>query len=427
MMKINLVTLGCSKNIVDSEKLAFAVDGYEFVFDQNNYEAKIVIVNTCGFIQDAKEESIDTILDFVNAKKKGLIDKVFVMGCLSQRYKDELQVEMPEVDYFFGVNDLDEILKVLQSERKKGLDRQFINKQKHYAYLKIAEGCDRSCSFCAIPIIRGQHKSVPMDVLIQEAELLAKKGVKELILVAQDLTYYGLDLYKKASLSDLLKKLVNISGIEWIRLQYSYPVFFSDALIETIKNQPKICNYIDIPFQHISSHMLRRMRRGYDKNDALLILNKLRKEIPKVMIRTTLLVGHPGETAADYAELLQLVKEFEFDRLGVFTYSHEEGTYSYINYEDSIPDEVKLERMEELMSVQEEISFRNNQKFIGETMTVIIDRVEPDYIIGRTEYDSPEVDNEVLIKNNQDVQPREFRQVRILEATEFDLFGEIVK
>ncbi len=427
MMKINLVTLGCSKNIVDSEKLAFAVDGYEFVFDQNNYEAKIVIVNTCGFIQDAKEESIDTILHFVNAKKKGLIDKVFVMGCLSQRYKDELQVEMPEVDYFFGVNDLDEILKVLQSERKKGLDRQFINKQKHYAYLKIAEGCDRSCSFCAIPIIRGQHKSVPMDVLIQEAELLAKKGVKELILVAQDLTYYGLDLYKKASLSDLLKKLVNISGIEWIRLQYSYPVFFSDALIETIKNQPKICNYIDIPFQHISSHMLRRMRRGYDKNDALLILNKLRKEIPKVMIRTTLLVGHPGETAADYAELLQLVKEFEFDRLGVFTYSHEEGTYSYINYEDSIPDEVKLERMEELMSVQEEISFRNNQKFIGETMTVIIDRVEPDYIIGRTEYDSPEVDNEVLIKNNQDVQPREFRQVRILEATEFDLFGEIVK
>ena len=429
MAKINIITLGCSKNLVDSENLATQINNknIEFTFDKFNFDADTVIINTCGFIADAKEESINTILEFAEAKKSGEIENLYVMGCLSERYKDDLAKDIPEVDEYFGVNDMQEIVEQLHIDYKKELlGERVISTPSHFAYLKISEGCDRTCAFCAIPLIRGKHISVPQEILISQAENLSKKGVKELILIAQDLSYYGLDIYKKQMLPELVEKLSEIKGIEIIRLHYAYPANFPEDILTVMREKKNIAKYLDIPFQHISDNVLARMKRRYNKQKTISLINKIRKEVPGIAIRTTILVGFPGENESDFEELKVFIKEMRFDRLGVFTYSEEENTYGGDNYEDDVPEEVKQARADEIMEIQQNISYEINQKKIGKLFKVIIDKETEDYYIGRTEFDSPEVDNEVLIKKEKDLKIGEIYTIKIISAEEFDLYGELV-
>ena len=423
---INVVTLGCSKNVYDSEVLMgqLKAGGKNVVHEQ---EGNIVVINTCGFINNAKEESINTILDYVQQKEAGLIDKVFVMGCLSERYKPDLEKEIPDVDQYFGTSELPALLKVLGADYKHELiGERLTTTPKNYAYLKISEGCDRPCSFCAIPLMRGAHISTPIEALVTEAEKLAAKGVKELILIAQDITYYGLDLYKKRALADLLRALVKVEGIEWIRIHYAFPTGFPMDVIEVMKEEPKICNYLDIPLQHISDPILASMKRGTTQEKTIKLLKKFREAMPEMAIRTTLIVGYPGETQADFEALKSFVQEMRFDRLGCFTYSHEENTTAY-ELEDDVPEEVKLARANEIMEIQSQISWELNQQKIGKTFRCLIDRKEGNYFVGRTEYDSPDVDNEVLIDAKKHyVKTGDFVEVKIIDATDYDLYGEPV-
>lgn len=423
---INVVTLGCSKNVYDSEVLMgqLKAGGKNVVHEQ---EGNIVVINTCGFINNAKEESINTILDYVQQKEAGLIDKVFVMGCLSERYKPDLEKEIPDVDQYFGTSELPALLKVLGADYKHELiGERLTTTPKNYAYLKISEGCDRPCSFCAIPLMRGAHISTPIEALVTEAEKLAAKGVKELILIAQDITYYGLDLYKKRALADLLRALVKVEGIEWIRIHYAFPTGFPMDVIEVMEEEPKICNYLDIPLQHISDPILASMKRGTTQEKTTKLLKKFREAMPEMAIRTTLIVGYPGETQADFEALKSFVKEMRFDRLGCFTYSHEENTTAY-ELEDNVPEEVKLARANEIMEIQSQISWELNQEKIGKTFRCLIDRKEGNYFVGRTEYDSPDVDNEVLIDAKKHyVKIGDFVEVKIIDATDYDLYGEPV-
>lgn len=424
--KINVVTLGCSKNVYDSEVLMgqLRASNKEVVHEE---EGNIVVINTCGFINNAKEESINTILEFVQKKEDGLVDKVFVTGCLSERYKPDLQKEIPNVDQYFGTTELPGLLKALGADYKHELiGERITTTPKNYAYFKIAEGCDRPCSFCAIPIMRGKHRSTPMEDLLLEAEKLAAKGVKELILIAQDLTYYGLDLYKKRNLAELLQKLVKVEGIEWIRLHYAFPTGFPMDVLEVMRTEPKICNYLDIPLQHISDSILKSMRRGTTKAKTTKLLEEFRAAVPEMAIRTTLIVGYPGETEEDFQTLKQWVKEMRFERLGCFTYSHEENTHAY-NLVDDVPEEVKMDRANQIMEIQSQISWELNQQKIGKTFRVVIDRKEGGYFVGRTEFDSPDVDNEVLINAEEGyLRTGEFCTVKITAAEDFDLYAEVV-
>jgi len=425
---IHFITLGCSKNLVDSEHLMKQIElsGYKVTHNAENIHSGSVIVNTCGFIRDAKQESIDTILELAAAKLEGKIQNLFVVGCLSELYAEQLKKEIPEVDQFFGVKNFEEILaKIGAGYHKELLSERVITTPRHFAYLKISEGCDRTCSFCSIPAIRGNHISLPLEELRKEAEMLAQNGVKELILIAQDITYYGLDIYKEQTLAALLEQLTEIKKIAWIRLHYAYPQKFPKDIIKLIKQDPKICKYLDIPFQHISDKVLKLMRRGYTKAQTLELIQLLRKEIPDLALRTTLLVGHPGETEKDFNELLDFVRETRFDRLGVFPYSHEEHSYSFENYEDDVPVKVKNERVDAVMQLQQKISAEINQEKIGKTFRVIIDRQEGEFWIGRTEFDSPEVDNEVLIPVISKLKPGNFYEVLITDANEYDLIGEV--
>lgn len=430
MQKINIVTLGCSKNTVDSENLAtqIAAQGIEILYNSDDTSAKTVVINTCGFIADAKEESVNTILSFAQAKERGEIDNLFVIGCLAERYKKDLEKEIKEVDGFFGANNLKEIVEALKiNYRKELIGERVLSTPKHFAYMKISEGCDRICSFCAIPLMRGKHISVELDLLVQQAENLAKNGVKELILIAQDLSYYGLDLYKEQKLALLLERLSDIAGIERIRLHYAYPANFPFDAIEVMKQKENICNYIDIPLQHISDNVLKKMRRGYTKETTVKLLDKFRELMPEMAIRTTLLVGHPGETEQDFEELKEFVKKYKFDRLGVFTYSEEEDTFGAKNYKDNISKKVKQQRADEIMEIQERISYELNQDKIGKVFKIIIDRIEDEFAIGRTEHDSPEVDNEVIVNNHDNkIEVGKFYQVKIYDSSHFDLHGELV-
>lgn len=425
--KINVITLGCSKNVYDSEILMgqLKASGKDVVHEQ---EGNIVVINTCGFINNAKEESVNTILDYMQKKEDGDVDKVFVTGCLSERYKPDLQKEIPNVDQYFGTTELPGLLKALGADyRHELIGERLTTTPKNYAYLKIAEGCDRPCSFCAIPLMRGKHKSTPIEDLVIEAEKLAAKGVKELILIAQDLTYYGLDLYKKRNLSELLKALVKIDGIDWIRLHYAFPTGFPMDVLEVMNTEPKVCNYLDIPLQHISDRILKSMRRGTTKAKTTELIKQFRTLVPEMAIRTTLIVGYPGETEDDFQTLKEWVKQMRFERLGCFTYSHEENTHAY-NLNDDVPDEIKQERANEIMEIQAQISWELNQQKIGSTCKVIIDRKEGNYFIGRTESDSPDVDNEVLIDATQVyLKTGEFVDVVINDAADFDLYGEVIK
>ncbi|SRX55399.1 30S ribosomal protein S12 methylthiotransferase RimO [Aequorivita sp. CIP111184] len=424
--KINVVTLGCSKNVYDSEVLMgqLRASNKEVVHEE---EGNIVVINTCGFIANAKEESINTILEYVQKKEEGTVDKVFVTGCLSERYKPDLQKEIPNVDEYFGTTELPGLLKALGADYKHELiGERITTTPKNYAYFKIAEGCDRPCSFCAIPIMRGKHRSTPMEDLVTEAEKLAAKGVKELILIAQDLTYYGLDLYKKRNLAELLQKLVKVEGIEWIRLHYAFPTGFPMDVLEVMRNEPKICNYIDIPLQHIADPILKSMRRGTTKAKTTKLLEEFRAAVPEMAIRTTLIVGYPGETEEDFQTLKQWVKDMRFERLGCFTYSHEENTHAY-NLEDDVPEDVKMDRANEIMEIQSQISWELNQQKIGKEFRVVIDRKEGSYFVGRTEFDSPDVDNEVLINAEEGyMRTGEFFNVKITAAEDFDLYAEVV-
>ncbi|MBB6682695.1 30S ribosomal protein S12 methylthiotransferase RimO [Aequorivita sp. 609] len=425
--KINVVTLGCSKNVYDSEVLMgqLRASNKEVVHEE---EGNIVVINTCGFINNAKEESINTILEYVQKKEEGIVDKVFVTGCLSERYKPDLQKEIPNVDEYFGTTELPGLLKALGADYKHELiGERITTTPKNYAYFKIAEGCDRPCSFCAIPIMRGKHRSTPMEELVVEAEKLAAKGVKELILIAQDLTYYGLDLYKKRNLAELLQKLAKVEGIEWIRLHYAFPTGFPMDVLEVMRNEPKICNYIDIPLQHISDSILKSMRRGTTKAKTTKLLEDFRAAVPEMAIRTTLIVGYPGETEEDFQTLKEWVKEMRFERLGCFTYSHEENTHAY-NLEDDVSEDVKMDRANQIMEIQSQISWELNQQKIGKEFRVVIDRKEGGYFVGRTEFDSPDVDNEVLINAEDDyLRTGEFFYVKITAAEDFDLYAEVVK
>ena len=422
--KINVVTLGCSKNVYDSEVLMgqLRANDKEVVHEE---EGNVVVINTCGFIANAKEESVNTILEYVQKKEAGQVDKVFVTGCLSERYKPDLQKEIPNVDEYFGTSELPNLLKALGADYKHELiGERLTTTPKNYAYLKIAEGCDRPCSFCAIPIMRGKHRSTPIEDLVTEAEKLAAKGVKELILIAQDLTYYGLDLYKKRNLAELLQALVKVDGIEWIRLHYAFPTGFPLDVLDVMKEEPKICNYLDIPLQHISDSILKSMRRGTTQAKTTKLLKEFRAAVPEMTIRTTLIVGYPGETEEDFQTLKDWVTEMRFERLGCFTYSHEENTHAY-TLEDDVPEDVKQERANEIMEIQSQISWELNQEKIGETFRCIIDRKEGQYFVGRTEFDSPDVDNEVLIDAAQFyLKQGEFVDIKITEAADFDLYGE---
>ncbi len=421
--RINVVTLGCSKNVYDSEVLMgqLRANDKDVVHEQ---DGNIVVINTCGFIANAKEESINTILDYVQRKEAGTVDKVFVTGCLSERYKPDLEKEIPDVDAYFGTSDLPNLLKALEADYKHELiGERLTTTPKNYAYLKIAEGCDRPCSFCAIPIMRGKHKSKPIEDLVQEAEKLAAKGVKELILIAQDLTYYGLDLYRERKLATLLSALVKVEGIEWIRLHYAFPTGFPMDVLEVMRKEPKVCNYIDIPLQHISDPILKSMRRGTTHKKTNQLLADFRKAVPEMAIRTTLIVGYPGETEEDFQTLKNWVREMRFERLGCFTYSHEENTHAY-SLEDTIPEETKQQRANEIMEVQSQISWELNQEKIGKTYKCVIDRKEGNYFVGRTEFDSPDVDNEVLIDASKYyLKQGDFAQITITEASDFDLYG----
>ncbi len=426
--KVNIVTLGCSKNLVDSEILFTQLkgNGISTTHEAENDDSNIVVINTCGFIDNAKQESIDTILRYTEAKEAGQIDKVYVTGCLSHRYKDELAPEIPLVDAWFGTNELPRLLKTLKADYKKELvGERLLTTPSHYAYLKIAEGCDRPCSFCAIPLMRGKHVSQPMDELVLSAKNLAAKGTKELILIAQDLTYYGLDIYKKRNLSELLAKLSDIEGIEWIRLQYAYPAGFPKDILDIMKERSNICNYLDMPLQHGSSEMLKIMRRGIDREKTEALINTIRDKVPNIAIRTTMIAGHPGETEGHFEEMYRFVEKMKFERLGIFQYSHEDDTHSF-KMPDDIPSEIKQERTDIIMELQQDISAKINKSKIGNTYKVLFDRKESGYFIGRTEHDSPEVDNEVLLSADQYVRLGDFANVKIKHTEEFDLYGNLV-
>ena len=428
--KINVVTLGCSKNIYDSEVLMgqLKANNMEVVHESESQENDIVVINTCGFIDNAKEESVNTILDFVKRKEEGSVEKVFVTGCLSERYKPDLEKEIPNVDQYFGTTELPKLLKALGADYKHELiGERLTTTPKHYAYLKIAEGCDRPCSFCAIPLMRGKHVSKTIEDLVTESENLAKNGVKELILIAQDLTYYGLDIYKKRRLADLLMALKDVEGIEWIRLHYAFPTGFPQDVLDVIRDEEKVCNYIDIPLQHIADNVLKSMKRGttFEKTNSL--LRDFREKVPGMAIRTSLIVGYPGETEKDFEILKNWVRDTKFDRLGVFTYSHEENTSAY-DLEDDVPAEVKAARAEEIMAIQQEVSMRLNGDKVGKEFKVLIDRKEGNFFIGRTEFDSPDVDNEVLIDASKHfVRQGDFVKVKVYEASDYDLFAEPVE
>ncbi len=424
--KINVITLGCSKNIYDSEVLSgqLKANGKEVVHEG---QGEVVVINTCGFIANAKQESIDTILRFVDQKNQGLVEKVYVTGCLSERYKEDLEKEIPDVDRYFGTRNLPELLKTLGADYKHELVGERLNSTpKHFAYLKISEGCDRPCSFCAIPLMRGPHRSTPIEDLVTEAKALAAKGVKELILIAQDLTFYGLDIYKERTLAKLLKELVKVEGIEWIRLHYAFPTGFPEDVLDVIAEEPKVCNYIDIPLQHIADPVLKSMRRGTTKAKTDALLRKFRKSVPGMAIRTTLIVGYPGETEEDFEILKNWVKEMRFERLGCFTYSHEENTHAY-NLEDDVPEDIKEQRVAEIMEIQGQISWELNQRYVGEVYQCLVDRAEDGYFVARTEFDSPEVDNEVLVDAKKHyLRVGDFVDLMIVEAADFDLYAEPV-
>lgn len=424
--KINVITLGCSKNVYDSEVLMGQLRASgKHVEHEAREDGNIVVINTCGFIDNAKEESVNTILAYADKKERGLVDKVFVTGCLSERYRPDLEKEIPNIDQYFGTTELPLLLKALGADYKHELlGERLTTTPKNYAYLKIAEGCDRPCSFCAIPIMRGKHVSQPIEKLVKEAQGLARDGVKELILIAQDLTYYGLDLYKKRNLAELLKALAAVDGIEWIRLHYAFPTGFPMDVLELMKREPKICNYLDIPLQHISDKILKSMRRGTTQAKTTELISEFRKAVPGMAIRTTLIVGYPGETEEDFQILKNWVADMRFERLGCFTYSHEENTHAYL-LDDDVSQEVKQQRANEIMELQSQISWELNQEKIGQTFRCIIDRKEGTHYVGRTEFDSPDVDNEVLIDATQHyLKTGEFANIRITDATEFDLYGE---
>ncbi len=428
--KINVITLGCSKNIVDSEHLMAQLEatGYEVVFDSDTFDAKIVVINTCGFIGDAKQESIDVILNAVRAKEEGLIEEVYVVGCLSERYIDELRVEIPEVDKYFGVHSWADVVKQLGGEHNKSLETtRYLTTPKHYAYLKISEGCNWHCGYCAIPLIRGRHISVPIEELIEEAEGLAAKGVREIMVIAQDSTYYGMDIYGERRLGELLTQLCRVEGIEWIRLHYAFPTHFPEDVIEVISREVKICKYLDIPFQHISDNQLHLMRRRHTKAEALSLIERLRCAVPDIALRTTLIVGHPGETQEDFEELKEFVRTTRFERLGVFTYSQEEGTHS-AELVDDVPQEIKDARAEEIMRLQSEISLKNNLARVGSVQRVIVDSRSGEYFVTRSQYDSPEVDQEIMVSSPTKRMFRgRFYDVQITAAEDYDLFGEVVR
>ena len=424
--QINVITLGCSKNIYDSEVLMGQLQANKKMVNHEG-EGNIVVINTCGFVDNAKEESVNTILEQVERKNLGEVDKVFVMGCLSERYKPDLKKEIPDVDQYFGTTELPNLLKALGADYKHELiGERLLTTPKHFAYLKISEGCDRPCSFCSIPLMRGKHQSRPVEELVQQAQNLAKKGVQELILIGQDTTFYGLDLYNERKLASLLEALAQVEGIEWIRLHYAFPTGFPKDVLEVMRDQPKVCNYLDIPLQHIADPILKSMRRGTTKEKTTQLLEEMRSKLPGIALRTTLIVGYPGETEEDFETLKQWVKKTRFDRLGCFTYSHEENTHAY-HLEDSVPEEVKQERLNTIMEIQSQISWEENQKCIGQTYKCLIDRKEGDYFVGRTYRDSPDVDNEVLIDAQQFyLKQGSFVQVKIISATDFDLMGEPV-
>ena len=428
--KVNVVTMGCSKNLYDSEVMMAQLKANKFEVEHESKigDSSIVIINTCGFIENAKEESINTILDFVDAKKDGLVEKVYVSGCLSERYKDQLEEEIPDVDAYFGTKDLPNILRTLNADYKHELvGERLLTTPNHYAYLKIAEGCDRPCSFCAIPLMRGKHRSTPIEDLVTNAKSLAKKGVKEIMLIAQDLTYYGLDLYKKRALAELLKELCKVDGIEWIRLHYAFPAGFPMDVIDVMKQEKKICNYLDIPLQHGSTKVLKAMRRGTNREKTTQLIHDIRSIIPNIAIRTTLIAGYPGESQEEFQEMYDWVEEMKFERLGIFTYSHEENTHAY-KFDDDVPPKIKKERADSIMELQSGISYELNQKKVGKKYRVLIDRAEDNFFIGRSEFDSPEVDNEVLIEKNSNTYCRigDYVDVKILKADHFDLYAELI-
>ncbi len=431
MQKINVITLGCSKNTVDSEHLMarLAAAGYEVRFDSDRTDAKTVVINTCGFIGDAKQESIEMILRAVEAKKAGKIERLFVIGCLSERYADELRVEIPEVDDYFGARTWEGIIAALEADPREELKTErHLTTPKHYAYLKISEGCNWMCGYCAIPLIRGRHLSVPMEELEEEARKLAEKGVKELILIAQDSTYYGIDLYGKRMLGELLRRLCKVEGIEWIRLHYAYPAAFPEEVIEVMATEKKICHYLDIPFQHISDNQLSAMLRRHTKAEAVELIQKLRARIPDLTLRTTMLVGYPGETEADFEELCDFVREVRFERLGVFPYSEEEGTHSAEKLTDDVPEEVKQARVDRLMAIQQRVSAELNRERVGRTMRVVVDGRQGDFYVARSEYDSPEVDQEILIPaDGKRLFKGRFYDVMITDAEDYDLYGELIR
>ncbi len=430
MKKVNVISLGCSKNLVDSELLLkqLAHAGYRIETDAENSDAEVVVVNTCGFIGDAKEESVNTILEQVERKKAGIVKKLLVMGCLSQRYGDDLKTEIPEVDAFFGKFDWKGILAALGHPYEEALRHQRqLTTPGHYAYLKIAEGCNRTCSYCAIPIMTGKYQSRAMEEILEECRELVKHGVKELLVIAQDLTYYGTDLYGGNKLAELIERISDIPGVEWIKLHYAYPAAFPVELLKVMRERDNVCKYLDIALQHCSDHMLKMMRRGIDKRKTVELVEKIRKEVPGIFLRTTLMTGHPGETEEDFTELCEFVERMKFERLGVFPYSHEEDTYCDLHYEDNVPEDVKRQRAEKIMELQAAVSEKLNNSLIGNVFKVLVDRKEENYYVGRTEHDSPEVDPEVLIEGATDLQIGNFYWVRITGADEYDLYGSIAK
>jgi ribosomal protein S12 methylthiotransferase len=428
--KVNVVTLGCSKNLVDSEVLMgqLKANKFEVEHESEDTDHQIVIINTCGFVDNAKQESIDTILRYVDAKNAGEVEKVYVTGCLSERYKSDLEKEIPDVDAYFGTRDLPRLLKTLKADYKHELvGERLLTTPNHYAYFKISEGCDRPCSFCAIPLMRGGHISVPIEELVSRAKSLASKGTRELLLIAQDLTYYGLDLYKKRELAKLLEAVANVEGVDWIRLHYAFPSGFPMEVLDVMKKYDNVCKYLDMPLQHISDNMLKSMRRGITKQKTIDIVNEIRDKVPGIALRTTLIAGYPGETEKDHEEMLKWVEETKFERLGIFTYSHEENTHAHL-LKDDVSEKVKKQRADAVMKLQQEISYNLNQEKIGKTYKTLIDRKEGPYYIGRSEFDSPDVDNEVLVKASDDMHLRlgDFVNVKINEANDFDLFGELI-
>ena len=428
--KVNVVTLGCSKNLVDSEVLMGQLKANKFDVEHEGTsdDHQIVIINTCGFVDNAKQESIDTILRYVAAKKEGAVEKVYVTGCLSERYKKDLEIEIPEVDAYFGTRELPKILKTLKADYKHELvGERLLTTPQHYAYFKISEGCDRPCSFCAIPLMRGKHISVPVEELVSRAKTLASKGTRELLMIAQDLTYYGLDIYKKRELANLIDKVSEVEGIDWIRLHYAFPSGFPMEVLDVMKAKENVCKYLDMPLQHISDSMLTSMRRGITKQKTIDLVNTIRDKVPGIAIRTTLIAGYPGETEKDHEEMLRWVEESKFERLGIFTYSHEENTHAHL-LKDDVSEKIKRKRADAVMALQQDISYKLNQEKVGKTYKILVDRKEGEFFIGRSEFDSPDVDNEVLVKADNDTYLRigDFATVKIHEASDFDLYGTLV-